>query len=198
MLITIQIDMKGINMLEGRGYANWFSGQIQNFEQYLNIFKDKDVRFLQIGAYLGHASKYMLDNVLTNSESRLVDIDTWTGSTGSDEEMHKQMDWEYIENKYDEYLQNYIGNKLIKYKGTSDSFFEINIDKFDFIYIDGHHEKEYVERDAINSLNCIKDHGVIAFDDAGGLNYIRDIALDLANKNGFEILMNDWQVWMKR
>ena len=140
----------------------------------------------------------MIENILTNSESRLQDVDTWTGSTGSDEEIHKAMDWEYIENKYDQDLGKYFNNKLIKYKGTSDDFFKNNKETFDFIYIDGHHEKEYVERDAINSLNCINETGIIAFDDAGGLSYIRDIALKLASENGFSIIENNWQVWMKR
>lgn len=185
-------------MLEDRGYPNWFSGQTQNFENNLYIFKNKKVDFLQIGAYLGHASRFMLENILTNSGSTLTDVDTWTGSTGSDEAMHKEMDWNYIEKKYEEELSVFIGNKLSKYKGSSDSFFENNDRHFDFIYIDGHHEEEYVQRDATNSFNFLKDGGIIAFDDCGGLQHIKDIAENLAKENNLEIITSNWQIWMRK
>jgi predicted O-methyltransferase YrrM len=108
------------------------------------------------------------------------------------------MDWGYIEKKYEDNVVSFLNKKLFKYKGTSDSFFESNNKYFDFIYIDGHHEEEYVQRDATNSLSFLKDGGVIAFDDCGGLEHIKNIAEDLAQKNNLEITTNNWQIWMRK
>jgi hypothetical protein len=186
-------------MIEERGYPNWFSSQINNFEKHLSVYKNKDVKFLQIGVYLGHASKYMLDNILLAHNSKLLDVDTWTGSTGSDENLHNAMDWNYIEKKYDQDLSKYLHTKkLIKNKSTSDEFFKNNKETFDFIYIDGNHETEYVKKDAINSLNFLNNNGIIAFDDYGGLIGIRDVADNILKNNNFELIEKNWQFWIRK
>ncbi len=52
------------------------------------------------------------------------------------------------------------------YKMSFSQFFFQNIEKFDFIYIDGNHEYQEVREDIINSLNFVKDGGLI-----GGHDY---------------------------
>lgn len=48
---------------------------------------------------------------------------------------------------------------------TSDKFFSINKKKFDIIFIDGLHEFEQVLRDIYNSINFLKNGGVILLHD---------------------------------
>ena len=48
---------------------------------------------------------------------------------------------------------------------TSDDFFSTNNKKFDVIFIDGLHEYLQVQKDCINSLNCLNDDGVIIIHD---------------------------------
>ena len=68
---------------------------IENFKNYLLPFAGrKELNFLQVGAFTGDASKWLLDNVLTHETSRLVDVDTWRGS---DEIAHHEMDWSDVE-----------------------------------------------------------------------------------------------------
>ena len=38
----------------------------------------------------------------------------------------------------------------------SDDFFQNNQEFFEVIYIDGHHQYEYVKRDFEHSINCLK------------------------------------------
>lgn len=44
---------------------------------------------------------------------------------------------------------------------TSDRFFETNDRQYDFIFVDGLHEKEQTYKDIINSLACLNEGGII-------------------------------------
>lgn len=48
---------------------------------------------------------------------------------------------------------------------TSDEFFEINIDTFDLVFIDGLHHADQVKRDFENSLKCLDENGIILIHD---------------------------------
>ena len=51
------------------------------------------------------------------------------------------------------------------HEGSSDSFFKLNKNKFDFIYIDGAHDFNSVLKDSINSFKCLRTNGLMIFDD---------------------------------
>ena len=48
---------------------------------------------------------------------------------------------------------------------TSDQFFRENNEKFDIIFIDGLHTYEQVRKDIVNSINCLKENGIILVHD---------------------------------
>lgn len=54
---------------------------------------------------------------------------------------------------------------LEKFKGASDEFFANKPNKFDLIFIDGLHHANQVERDIINSWNCLNPKGMILIHD---------------------------------
>ena len=56
-------------------------------------------------------------------------------------------------------------------KKTSDEFFQDNDEKFDLIFIDGLHHYKQVKKDIRNSLNALKDGGVILMHDCMPKNY---------------------------
>jgi hypothetical protein len=71
-----------------------------------------------------------------------------------------------VEKIYDSRIKNF--DNVIKFKGTSDSYFELIKDQgqiFDFIYVDGSHKRDDVYNDSINSYKHLKVGGIIAFDD---------------------------------
>ena len=53
----------------------------------------------------------------------------------------------------------------VKYRMTSDEYFEKYNIKYDIIFIDGLHENEQVYRDIQNSLNCLNEGGTILMHD---------------------------------
>lgn len=60
---------------------------------------------------------------------------------------------------------NFSKNNKNIIKMTSDSFFKINSENFDIIFIDGLHLEEQVDKDIVNSLNVLNEGGVIILHD---------------------------------
>lgn len=185
---------------------NWFANDGEsNFKAHLLAYKDKPVRLLQIGAYTGDASLWLWNNVLRhNSESVLIDVDTWEGS---DEPSHHEMNWQTVEQVYDSKTKEARDSrKVIKVKSTSDWFFKNNLEKYDFIYIDGDHTAHGVLKDAVNAFECLNVGGIIAFDDyrwSAGLGILNEpkLAIDafsVVNSDKLEILVDGYQRWYKR
>jgi predicted O-methyltransferase YrrM len=188
-------------------YPNWFANDGSlNFSKYLvPVFQGRPGRFLQIGAYTGDASLWLYDNLLKNNTgSTLVDVDTWEGS---DEKVHHQMNWVTVETVYDaKTLAGRSQRKILKYKGTSDSFFKNNRELYDFIYVDGDHTAYGVMKDATAAYECLKVGGILAFDD-----YSWSGADDLADRpqmaiNAFmqiyrkrvTLIHKGYQLWVKK
>ena len=184
---------------------NWFINDgLKNFELILPEFIDKEVKFLQIGAYTGDASLWIVDNILTNPNSVLIDIDTWEGS---DEPSHKVMNWSGVETFYDaKTMQARNSRKILKIKNTSDWFFKNNLEKFDFIYVDGDHTAQGVIKDAVNSFDSLKVGGVLAFDDylwSAGLGTTKEprMAIDAFKSiysEHLETLVDGYQMWFRK
>lgn len=148
-------------------YPNWFSTSVAVylFSDNLREFIDKPIKALQIGAYTGDASRWLLDNVLTHPESTLTDVDTWEGS---DEKAHRDLDWEEVEQHYTSRVASEIeSGKLRKIKSTSAEYFANYDDMYDFIYVDGDHTGIGVLADGMDSYDCLNVGGILAFDDYG-------------------------------
>ena len=188
---------------------NWFySLNIDKlFEKYLSQFIDKPVTFLQIGAFTGNASKWLVENILTHPESKLIDVDVWTFLP-----LIAGFESKKIEEKYDLQMQEHIKTgKVVKIHSYSSDFFKTNTNTFEFIYIDGDHNEKAVVEDGTNALKVLSSKGIISFDDYNML----DIEASFKNKkkishikNGinkldftnFSILEeeNCWQFWAQK
>jgi predicted O-methyltransferase YrrM len=187
-------------------YVNWFADDGQsNFKTYLLYdFAGKPSRYLQIGAYTGDASVWLYENLLKDSDSVLVDVDTWEGS---EEPVHYNMNWHTVESLYDaKTITAREERKIVKYKETSDSFFKNNREMYDFIYIDGDHTAYGVLKDAVAAYECSNVGGIIAFDDyqwSAGLGAIKEpkMAIDAFQeiyKDRVELLLRDYQCWFRK
>jgi predicted O-methyltransferase YrrM len=187
-------------------YVNWFAndGQTNFYTHLLNNFSNKSIRCLQIGAYTGDASVWLYDNILKFSDSVLIDVDTWEGS---EEPVHYEMNWHTVESLYNTKTAAAIADrKIIKYKGTSDSFFQNNREMYDFIYIDGDHTAYGVLKDAVAAYECLNIGGILAFDDyqwSAGLGAIKEpkMAIDafsaIYSDRIVEVLQG-YQRWFKK
>ena len=188
------------------GYPNWFElGAIKYFDLVLpRRFAGKpDLNFLQIGAYTGDASEWLINNIITNQTSWLTDVDTWCGS---DEEVHKQFDWAALENFYDNRMSKY--KNICKIKGYSADFLQAaQTAYYDFIYVDGDHRADEVYKDATFGWRCLKAGGIMAFDDYLWLHDSGDKMLSprpgidkflQEYKDQYKLIVMDEQVWISK
>lgn len=186
------------------GYPNWFNiSAVKYFDLILpRRFAGKPlIDFLQIGAYTGDASQWMLDKILTDPTSWLTDVDTWSGS---EEEAHKKFDWNELEQFYDSRMSAY--TNVCKVKGYSEEFLNTaEKSHYDFIYIDGDHTAHGVYTDAILGWDKLKINGIMAFDDylwqhdtyQEHLRPKPGIDRFLQEHSGkYQILIMDEQVWI--
>jgi hypothetical protein len=184
-------------------YPNWFDITARaNFERFLMPLSGKKLTALQIGAYTGDATEWLFTNVLSHPESSLVDVDTWQGSN---EKVHREMNWPSIESVYDSRTEGFIP-KLTKHKSTSDEFFKDNFRTFDFIYIDGDHTAAAVLKDGVNAIGAVAPSGIIAFDDytwrsGKGPKFDPQPAIDeivVRFSADFDVLEAGAQVWLRK
>lgn len=187
-------------------YPNWFEQSAKNnFEVMLEEFKGKpNLSFLQIGAFTGDASVWMLDNILTNKSSFLMDVDTWGGSN---EKVHAEMDFEDVFNVYVNKTDKYVPQSRY-YKGKSSSYFlSDDQTQYDFIYIDGDHTARGVIADATMAFERLKYNGILAFDDYTWMSddknelHMPKAAIHFffwAYQENLEILVNNNQFWVRK
>ena len=190
------------------GYPNFFIavGAPAFFARNLGPWKGQPIRCLQIGAYTGDATEWMLENILTHEDAVLFDVDPWTGSN---EPVHHELDWQSVE---DTYLERHKGaiesGKLQVRKMTSDDFFTSDEGRqgFNFIYVDGNHEAAQVLKDGLNAIYRVGVGGIVAFDDylwtlGKGLWADPKPAIEAiyyCHSNKFEVIDKGEQIWLKR
>jgi len=186
-------------------YPNWFAmGAQWYFDKHLKQFKDTPITALQIGAYTGDASLWLMENALTHPDSRLIDVDTWLGS---DEQIHKEFDWSDVETEYQGKVESYIkSGKIIPKKMQSVEFLRSARTMFDFVYIDGNHEAFAVLEDFTFVFDLVKPNGIIAFDDYTWGEYLPihkrpAFAIDCIRncyQEKVEIIDMGSQLWMRK
>ena len=193
--------------MEGK-YPDWFSITAKpNFERFLIPLAGQDnLTFLQLGAYTGDASVWMLEKVLTGKNSHLNDVDTWQGS---DEEAHESISFNEVYEYYLKRTSHLSIDKLNSYRSTTTEYLitASNCPSiYDFIYIDADHTTVGVLLDAELSWPLLKSGGIMAFDDyTWGSHLPPHLAPKLGinlfierHQGQFETLAVNGQVWIRK
>jgi predicted O-methyltransferase YrrM len=143
--------------------VDWFSNNIPIWSHYLQKYMNKpNLNFLEIGSFQGRSTVWLLENILTNSISKITCIDTFEGSIE-----HTINYQEHIKNLYDVFKHNIsdFKDKVIIKKNKSQIVLRQLEDSYDFIYIDGDHKASSVLEDAVLSFPLLKNGGIMIFDD---------------------------------
>lgn len=144
-------------------YENWFKYKSEEyFNEHLQSFKNKDnLKFLQIGAFTGDGSIWLVNNLLTGKNCTLTDVERWELDSDRRQE---DKDWfTDVEKTYDEKVKDY--TNIIKYKMASANFFQQNTDLYDFIYLDGDKSAEGRYQDTMSAWQALKPNGLLVCDD---------------------------------
>jgi len=192
-------------------YPNWFEVTAkQNFEKHLlPLAGIYNLKFLQLGAFTGDASLWLLENILTGDDSLLIDVDTWKGSQ---EKLHETMDFDEVYDVYLNKIQEYENRVLVR-KETTFEFLthsyccECVSYIYDFIYIDADHTTVGALLDAEMSWSLLTTDGIMAFDDytwgheSGDPRLAPQVGIDLflhRHQGEYELLAKNTQVWIRK
>ena len=128
--------------------------------------KSKENKILEIGCFEGLSSVFFADNFLDNPNSSLTCVDPFLSINNNDHCVFLQNNEEM---NFDFNISNCKNSDRITiHKITSDIFFENNNQTYNFIYIDGSHEVDFIKRDMENSFNILEKNGIMWMDDYGG------------------------------
>lgn len=178
----------------------WFlSSEIR--KHILNYLNNKTQNtMLEIGCYEGLSSVFFADNLLDHSGSSLICVDPFMKIENND---HKQFLQNNEEQNFDFNISNCNNSdKITIRKVISDKFFETNDKCFNFIYIDGCHEPDFIIRDMNNSFKCLIKDGIMWMDDYGGGDGIQiknamNSFLE-EHKGKYEIINKEYQLAIKK
>ena len=136
--------------------TDWFSANIKHWEKHFAHLSELKTNILEIGAWEGRSTFWMLDNLCKHDRSKLLTIDPWPGKEG--------------EARMQTFLHNLAccdcAAKAEYRRGTSWQVCRtLPLSSFDLIYVDGNHRAESVLEDAISCYRLLKQHGYLIFDD---------------------------------
>ncbi len=133
---------------------NWFHEEIKkDWLQRFAQLKGKEVNYLEVGVWEGHSFFWMLENIATATNSKLVAVDIFTDKKATNN-FYKNLDVSQAKNKI-EVIKGFSQIELKKLRENS----------FDIIYIDGSHRGMDVLTDGVLAWRLLKNGGVLIFDD---------------------------------
>ena len=137
-------------------YPDFFSSNINVWKKFLTNIDS--FSYLEIGTFEGRSALFVSE---FNNCKKIVCVDPYLDYNESERYDFKMIDvYESVNQK----LKKIKDKNVELIKDTSDSFFkESRI--FKVIYLDGHHNYEYVKRDFINAMSCLEKNGILICDD---------------------------------
>lgn len=169
----------------------WFNYE-KIFDRAVNFANQKS-NFLEIGCFLGKSTKYLCDKIKSSNKN----IDLYVIDLFVAQEIECQ-NIDFLKSGTDTldiFKKNLSGYDINITKGDSNVVFNKFKDNFfDFIFIDGNHEYEYVKSDLKNFYPKLKPSGIFA-----GHDYTEDCGVPIAvnefaqqNQKNIEIIDTSW------
>lgn len=147
--------------------TDWFSGNIPLWDITLTELKNKpNLNFLEVGCWEGRATCWLLENILTDSTSKITVVDSFGGSP--EETGMQGLDFDNVLSRFKNNIKEN-SEKVTIYQGYSSHVLKTlgNEPQYDFAYIDASHTAYGTLEDAILVHPLIKKGGIIIFDDYG-------------------------------
>jgi predicted O-methyltransferase YrrM len=194
--------MNNLNEYKYTKARAWFLGS--EIRRYILNYLDNNTQndILEIGCYEGLSSVFFSDNLLNHINSSMTCVDPFLLINND----HAQFLTSNEEKNFDFNINNCKNSdKITVLKITSDEFFKNNTEMYNFIYIDGCHEIDYINRDMENSFKSLKKNGIMWMDDymGGGVEekgqIKRTMDAFLNRHNGeFKLIHKGYQLAIKK
>lgn len=130
-------------------YNFWNEDHYKNFNRLKRVYyHQNDLKFLEIGVFEGRSSVWFLDNLLGGKNCELICIDPDITENGR-------------------YNLNFHKNVILRedYSKNILPQFYIDLEQFDFIYVDGDHNAPALLLDLVLSWKILKIGGILLIDD---------------------------------
>lgn len=140
---------------------DWVSPHTKEWEKDLQHLKGKpNVHALEIGCFEGQSACWFLDNILTDSTSRLICVDPFAVPMAT-------ILLRFFETHFDlNIAASGASDRVTKLIGPSQVVVRtLQPTQFDFIYVDGSHKVGDVLQDAVLAWTVLRPGGVVMFDD---------------------------------
>lgn len=138
--------------------VDWFSDNIPIWEKLFKKYEKDTWECLEVGTFQGRSCLWILQNV-PNLKS-ITCVDTFEGSPEHSFEQRRNLYEIFTDN-----IKGYEDKVIIKKGYSSDILQTLENEAYDFIYIDGSHEKHDVLFDAVVAFDKLKIGGLMIFDD---------------------------------
>ena len=188
----------------------WFNNSGIKKEIQKHIPSENINKILEIGSFEGQSSVFFADKLLENDKSFLVCIDPFFDSGTVDGITTLFVDQDVKNRFLTNISKSKNCNKITHHCITSDDFFmkirHNSIYTFNFIYIDGCHNPEYVQRDVNNAFKILEKNGILWMDDylygkrevhTGTPKDVIDHFLE-ENKGKYEIIYKKYQIAIRK
>ena len=146
----------------------WFFGSELRKVLLNHIESSKENNILEIGCFEGLSACFFSDNIMDNTNSSLTCVDPFYISGTVPGITTQNVDENIIKRFKSNITKSKNNSKICLHQKTSDDFFKNNTKMYNFIYIDGCHEIDYINRDMENSFKSLKKNGVMWMDDYMG------------------------------
>jgi predicted O-methyltransferase YrrM len=141
----------------------WFEPHEANWRQWLAPMVGQAICGLELGCYEGRCSTWLLQNIVTHPNSRLVCVDTFAGSVEHSATQREDLAQRFAHN----ILASGQADRARVFCSTTERFLRKHptLATFDFIYIDADHHAAAVLQDAVLAWPLLKPGGLLIFDD---------------------------------
>lgn len=159
---------------------HWFEYVRPEWEELTMSLRGKKLQILEVGAFEGASTTWILDNLMSHPESTMTVIDTFQGGMEHQDNFGHEDKYE-LASLEDRFRSNVSKcehvQKLQIIKANSDqALLDLRRQSamFDFIYIDASHVAIDVLHDAVVSWRILNVHGTMVFDDVSWKGYMED------------------------
>lgn len=135
-----------------RRWKTWEPGRERVFRKLLGAFRDRPVRFLEIGSFEGASAVWTLRNILTHPAARLTCVDN--DKLGCGRRLESNLAASGLAAKV-----------TIHWIDSHDVREHVPDDHFDFVYVDGSHAPANVLFDVVNAFLICRPGGIVGCDD---------------------------------
>lgn len=159
---------------------SWFDDEVRaDWETFTLPLREKKLDILEVGSFEGASATWILDNLMSHTDSTMTVIDTFEGGMEHQEQdQAHQYDLASLEDRFRSNVTKCEHvNKLRVMKATSDdALLDLRREgaRFDFIYIDASHVAIDVLHDAVICWRMLNINGTMVFDDFGWKGYMED------------------------